>query len=363
MSKKDYYNVLGVKKGASKEEIKKAYKKLAKKYHPDVNKTDDGAADRFKEINEAASVLGDDKKREQYDRFGTADPGFGGQGAHGFDFGDIFDTFFGGGGSSFGGRRRSRRGADLQYDMEIDLEEAAFGATKHIIIPKLETCDKCKGTGAKSESSIKTCDQCRGSGKVTRQQRTPFGIFQTTTTCRRCNGSGKMIKDFCPLCDGQGRVKKSRKIEIKIPKGVTNGSRLRISGEGEAGEAGSQSGDLYIVLHIRPHDIFDRSGNDLYTQAKISFVLAALGGEIEAPTIEGKNAIIKIPAGTQPGTIFRLSGKGMPSLHGYGTGDLKVKVDIEVPKKLGKKQKELLKEFDKDMKKNKTLFERIKDAL
>ncbi len=369
MGKKDYYETLGVDRNATREQVKKAYKKLAKKYHPDVNK-DEGSAEKFKEINEAAAVLGDEKKKAQYDQFGTAE-GFQGGDFSGFDFrdfsgsfdfGDIFDSFFGGGFGGFGRRSGPMRGADLQYDIEIELEDAAFGTTKHIIIPRLELCEKCEGSGAESASDIKTCDECNGSGKATRRQRTPFGVFQTTTTCRRCRGSGKMIKDYCKICDGAGRIKKNRKIEVRIPAGVFEGSRLRISNEGEAGEKGASSGDLYVVMHIREHDTFERVENDVYVDINISFVQAAMGDEIEVPTLDG-NASMKIPAGTQPGTVFRLAGKGIPDLRGYGTGDEKVRVNVEVPKKLNKKQKDLLKQFDKELKKKKGLVDKIKDAL
>ncbi|MBW3003122.1 molecular chaperone DnaJ [Candidatus Woesearchaeota archaeon] len=355
---KDYYEMLGVSRDASKEEIKKAYKKLAKQYHPDINK-EEGAAEKFKEINEAAAVLGDDEKRRQYDQFGTAD--FSGQGFDfsdmfgsfsSFDFGDIFDQFFG------GGRRRSgpARGADLRYDIEISLEEAASGTKKNIIIPKLESCKKCNGTGAKNSSDIKTCPECNGSGYTKRAQRTPFGMFATTTTCKRCRGEGKVVKEFCPMCDGAGRVEKNKKIEITVPAGVDNGSRLRVSGEGEAGEKNGPGGDLYIVIHVREHEIFHREGNNLYITVPISFTQAALGAEVQVPTLEGI-AKLKIPPGTQPATVFRMRGKGIKSLRGFGSGDEMVRVQVEVPKKLSKKQKELLKKLDEELKKKKkTLF-------
>ncbi len=366
MAKKDYYQILGIEKSANRDEIKKAYKTLAKKYHPDLNKDDPSSAEKFKEINEAASVLSDDKKREQYDRYGSTE-GMGAEGFSGFDFsdfgsqfdfGDIFDTFFGGG---HGSRRRSARGSDLQYDLEIDLEEAASGSSRHITIPRLEVCGYCHGLGAKDENAIKACEECHGSGRVTRRQQTPFGMFQSTAPCRRCGGVGKVISEECSHCEGQGRVRKSRKIEVQIPKGVTDGIRLRITGEGESGPAGSASGDLYIVMHIKPHKVFERVDSDLYTEVTMSFVLASLGGEVDVPTLDG-NATIKIPAGTQTGTLFRIKGKGMPHLRGHDHGDLKVRVTIETPSKLTKRQKELLKEFDEETKKNKGLFDRIKEA-
>jgi len=363
MAEKDYYKILGVSKDASKKEIKKAYKRLAKKYHPDLNKEDPDAVEKFKGVNEAASVLGDDNKRQQYDQFGAAGSqssgygqGFGGfdfsdfaGGGGSFDFGDIFDALFGGGGRN----RRSagqQRGSDLRYDLEIELEDAAFGAAKTIIIPRLEQCKKCKGTGAESEADIEICSQCHGSGMVTQMRRTPFGMFQSTTTCPRCRGQGKEIKKECPVCDATGLVKKTRKIEIEIPLGAEDGTRLRVTGEGEAGEKGGPSGDLYVVIHIRPHKIFERHGNDLFLEAQISFTDAALGGEINVPTLDGK-AKLKIPSGTQTGTVFRMNGKGILNMRGLGTGSENIKVTIEVPTRLSSKQKKMLEEFDKSLSK------------
>tara|TARA_Y100000310_G_C20668795_1_gene809113 strand:+ start:505 stop:1590 length:1086 start_codon:yes stop_codon:yes gene_type:complete len=352
---KDYYDILGVDKDASKEDIKKAYKKLAKKYHPDINK-DPEAADKFKEINEAASVLGDNQKKEQYDRFGSADGGqpggagfdfrdFGGFSS--FDFGDIFDQFFS------GGRRRKRGpmpGADLRYDMEITLEDAAFGVEKHIKVPRLEHCKKCKGTGAKSSSDVVTCNECNGTGYVKKTTRTPFGIIQQTGSCSKCHGDGKYTKETCVECDGTGLVKNVRKIEVEVPKGANTGTRLRIQGEGEAGEKGAPCGDLYIVLHVKEHDIFSREDNDINLDVPISFVQAALGDNIEVPTLEGK-AKLKIPPGTQTNTIFRMRDKGIQHINGYGIGSENVKVIVKVPEKLTKKEKQLLKEFEKERKK------------
>ncbi len=369
---KDYYNILGVDKSATKEDIKKAYKRLAKRYHPDLNK-EEGSADKFKEINEAAAVLGDDKKREQYDRFGTADfQGFQG-GTEGFDFsdfnfgssfdfGEIFDTFFGGRGGSGRRRRGPARGNDLGYEMEVTLEEAAFGVEKHILIPRFEKCPHFQGSGAESDSDIKTCDQCNGSGYVTRQTRTPFGMFQSTTTCRRCGGEGKVVKEACNSCDGTGLVKHNRKIKVDVPSGISDGSRLRIAGEGEGGERGGPPGDLYILIREKEHDIFEREEYDLHLDAQISFVQAAMGDEIEVPTLKGK-ARLKIPPGTQTGTVFRLRGEGVPHLRGSGRGDELVKVVVQVPKKLSPKQKQILKEFDKETAKaEKGIFGKIKEA-
>ncbi len=358
---KDYYETLGVDKSASKEEIKKAYKKLAKKYHPDLNKENPESADKFKEINEAAAVLGNEQKRQQYDQFGTAAEGFGQGGGFGgfdfsdfmsgsgFDFGDIFDQFFGGGGRRRGRRSSPSRGSDLRYDLEVSLEEAASGTKKNLVVPKLTTCDKCKGSGAQSDSDIKTCTTCHGRGSVVQQTRTPFGIFQQTSTCRSCGGEGKVIKNPCPVCDGEGRIEKKKKIEVEIPAGVSNGTKLRVRGEGEAGAKGGPNGDLYVVIYVQEHDIFKRDGDDIYLDVPITFTQAALGDEIEVPTLEGK-ASLKIPSGTQSHTIFRMKNKGIPHLQGYGKGSQNVRVVIKTPDKLTKKQKELLKEFEKGFK-------------
>ncbi|MFH1439744.1 MAG: molecular chaperone DnaJ [Candidatus Woesearchaeota archaeon] len=379
MVKKDYYELLGVSKNATKEEIKKAYKKLALKYHPDraPQENHNEYEEKFKEINEAASVLGDDQKRQQYDQFGTAEPNFSGFNAsdfsdfagfgESFDFGDIFDSFFGGGGRSGSGGGRSRRypqrGADLQYGLEITLEEAAFGVDKEISIPRYESCTKCDGTGARSLSDIKTCNTCNGSGAYRRTQRTPFGIFQTTTTCNKCNGIGKTITVFCNQCEGSGRVRKTRKIDISIPKGVSTGTRLRVSGEGEAGEKGAHTGDLYVLIKVREHKIFTKDGNDIYLEIPISFSQACLGDEVDVPTLRGK-VNMKIPAETQSNTVFRIKGKGIPNIRGFSRGDEFVKVVVETPKKLTKKQKELLKEFDNLTKDKplKSFFDKIKDV-
>ncbi|MBD3313180.1 molecular chaperone DnaJ [Candidatus Woesearchaeota archaeon] len=373
---KDYYKILGLDKSATKDDIKKAYKKLAKKHHPDINK-EEGSAEKFKEVSEAAAVLGDDQKRQQYDQFGTADfSGFQG-GAGGFDFSDfmrgaegfgfdfdsIFDSFFGG--SMFGGGRRRRgpqRGSDLIYDIEIDLKEAAFGTGKNITVPKMVRCGKCDGKGADSESDIIRCPDCNGTGTVKQARRTPFGMFQTVTTCRKCHGEGTTIKNPCKECDGSGLVEETSRIKVDIPAGVDNGTRLRISGEGEAGPKGGPAGDLFVRIHVRSHKIFERRGNDLFMDMPVSFSTAALGGEIDVPTLDGK-AKMKIPSGTECNTVFRLKGKGIPSLRSYGTGDQKVRVIVDVPSKLSKKQKELLKEFDKESRNvNKSFFEKIKGS-
>ncbi len=363
---KDYYEVLGVPRTASIDEIKKAYKKLAKKHHPDLNKSAD-ATEKFKEINEAASVLGDAKKREAYDRFGSAGEGFS-AGGSGFGYSDfsgfgnvdineLFERFFGG--SSFGGfggggrgreRRRQRRGSDLVFELEVSLEEAASGVQKTVTIPRMERCHECSGSGAATADGIKECGDCGGSGYVQRTQRIAFGAFTTTSACGKCRGSGQVITSPCKACHGRGTVEKVRKIDVKIPAGVDSGHRLRISGEGEAGEHGSSPGDLYIAIRVRPHRLFERRGSDIYAEIPITFATAALGGEIEVPTLDGK-AALKIPSGTQGNTVFRMAGKGIPDIDSGDKGDENIKVVVAVPEKLSKRQHELLKELEKEEKK------------
>ena len=358
---KDYYKTLGIESNATKEQIKKAYKRLAKKYHPDLNKSKD-ADEKFKEINEAAAVLADDEKRTKYDQYGTTAEQFS-RGSEGFDFSDfmsdvsdagfdfdsIFEGFFGGR-SPFRQKRGPRRGADLRCDMEITLNDAAEGAKRHIVIPRLESCTKCHGSGAESESDIVSCPDCNGSGSKKITQRTPFGLLSTTTTCGKCTGQGKYIKEECVVCDGTGVVKKTRKLEINVPAGAEEGTNLRVHREGEAGEKGAEPGDLYVIIHLKEHEIFERHGDDIYVKIPIQFTIAALGGEIEVPTLDGK-AKLKIPAGTQNNTIFRMKGKGIPYLHDHDRGDENVEVIIDVPERLSKKQKELLKEFEQASKK------------
>lgn len=352
MSKRDYYEVLGVGKSASKDEIKKAYRKLSKKYHPDINKEPD-ANDKFKEIKEAYEVLSDDSKRSHYDQFGHTDPnqGFGGFG--GGDFGggfggfeDIFNTFFGGGGG--GGRRRDpnapRAGADLQYTMTLSFEEAVFGKETDIQIPREETCETCDGSGAKRGTKPETCSHCHGTGQLNIEQNTPFGRIVNRRVCHYCSGTGKEIKDKCATCGGTGKVKKRRKIHVKIPAGVDDGQQLRVSGQGEPGINGGPAGDLYIVFHINPHEFFERDGDDIYCEMPITFVQSALGDDIEVPTIHGK-VKLKIPAGTQTGTKFRLKGKGVPNVKGYGVGDQHILVRVVTPTKLTEAQKQLLRDF------------------
>jgi molecular chaperone DnaJ len=364
---KDYYEILGVEKNASKEDIKKAYKTLAKKYHPDLNK-DSNASEKFKEINEAQRVLTDDNLRANYDRFGTSGPGFEGfdfsranqgqGGFEGFEFGgdmdNIFDMFFGGG---TGRRRRNgpTRGSDLRYDMEITLEEAATGTHKNITIPRTEACDKCDGKGVEKDSDIVRCETCGGSGMVSRSQRTPFGMFSTSHPCNKCNGTGKIIKKPCHKCNGRGVEEVKTEIKVDIPAGIDEGNRLRITEEGEAGLRGGPNGDLYVVVHVKEHEIFSREGNDISIEVPLSFVEAAMGAEIEVPTLKGK-ATLKIPAGTQTDTTFKMKGEGLPSLRGMGHGNENVKVIVQVPKELTKRQKELLMEFERETTKQRKGF-------
>lgn len=359
---KDYYKTLGVDRKATKEDIKKAFKKLAMKYHPDRAPEDKKKEyeEKFKEINEAVSVLGDDKKRAQYDQFGSSafqqGAGFEGydysdvmsqfrSGVFG-DFDDIFEHVFGGSSSAAGRvagqRRRGRRGADLLYETEITLEEAAKGTEKTIALNKLEHCPSCQGKGART---LESCSHCQGTGYLRRTQRTAFGIFQQTGPCSHCHGRGEVAKDTCSECQGEGLVRKKKKLEVTIPAGVEEGMRLRVPGEGEVGDHGP-AGDLYLQVHLQPHAYFTREGANLHLTLPLSFTQAALGDEIEVPTIDGK-AILKIPAGTDSETLFRMRGKGMPTLRGE-RGDQLVKVRIEVPKKLGKRQLELIKELKEE---------------
>ncbi len=358
--KKDYYEVLGVPKEATVLQIKKAYRSMALKYHPDRVADDKKAesSERFKEISEAYGVLSDVKKKSMYDQYGhagidqnyTADDIF-----RGADFssvfgesglGDIFNQFFGGGGGGFdifgGGRTssRARRGRDIQYEVDVTLREAYAGISKKIKIPRNEHCTECDGSGAKSANAMKKCDTCGGRGQVVMSS----GFFSMQQTCSACNGQGQIITEHCPKCRGKGINRVTRTIDVNIPPGVDNSSRLRVSGEGEVGKAGP--GDLYLYIHVLPHDIFQRDDNDLYMQLPLSFVTAALGGEISVPTIDG-SVEMKIPAGTQSGKVFRLKGKGMPSLRGGYKGEQYVKVMLHVPKKLTSEQKELLEQFAK----------------
>ncbi|KOA21243.1 chaperone protein DnaJ [Clostridium homopropionicum DSM 5847] len=345
MANKNFYDVLGIPKGASEDEIKKAYRKLAMQYHPDRNQGNKEAEEKFKDINEAYQVLSDPQKKAQYDQFGTTDFS-GAGGAGGFDFSgmggfeDIFDSFFGGFSSQ---RRRNgpERGADLEYTISLTFEEAVFGVEKEISISKNENCDTCNGTGAKPGTSPKTCDKCGGTGQVKYQRSTPLGSFVTTSTCDKCGGKGNIIDSPCTSCHGKGTVRKNKKIKIKVPAGVDTGNVLPLRGQGEPGKNGGPSGDLYVNIRVAPHQVFSRKGFDISIEEHISFGKAALGTEIRVPTIDG-DVKYKVPAGTQPGTIFRLKGKGVPKVNGHGRGDQYVKLIVDVPKNLDDKQREAL---------------------
>lgn len=349
--KRDYYEVLGVSRDASTEEIKKAYKKLAKQYHPDLNPDSKTAEEKFKEVNEAYSVLSDENSRARYDQFGHNDPGAAGYGGGGFDFsgfggggfGDIFETFFGGG---FGGGRAAdpnapQEGNDLRVDVEVSFEDAAKGVEQEIALTRMETCPTCHGSGAKPGTKRKTCASCHGSGKQRVNQTTAFGQFQTVRSCPACGGRGSIIEEACPDCQGSGRTRQKRKLKVNIPAGVDTGSRLRMQGEGEGGLNGGPAGDLYVYVTVRSHKYFRREGDNVYLEQPISFAEAALGAEIEVPTLEGK-VKLEIPEGTQTGTTFRLRGRGFPKLRGYGKGDQHVRVKVTTPTHLSKEQKELL---------------------
>ncbi|MBN2689922.1 MAG: molecular chaperone DnaJ [Gammaproteobacteria bacterium] len=352
MSKQDYYAVLGVQKNASEADIKKAYRKMAMKYHPDRNAGDKKAEEKFKEIKEAYEVLSNPQKRSAYDQFGHAgvNAGMGGAGGAGFEgFGDIFGDIFGdmfSGGARGGARRRSyaQPGADLVYNLSIDLEKAVFGETIKIKLPVYSKCKKCEGTGAKKGSSPTTCSTCGGSGQV-RMQR---GFIAIQQTCPNCHGAGTVINDPCPECGGQGRVREQKTLSVKIPPGVDDGDRIRLAGEGEAGLHGGPAGDLYVQIHVKPHAIFERDGNNLLCDVPISFVMASLGGELEIPTLSGK-VKLKIPPETQSGKMFRLRGKGVKSVRSSLTGDLLCKVAVETPVKLTSVQKEMLRKFEESI--------------
>ncbi|MGZ4032305.1 MAG: molecular chaperone DnaJ [Tumebacillaceae bacterium] len=368
MSKRDYYEVIGVSKDAAPDEIKKAYRRLARQYHPDVNKEDPNAGDKFKEITEAYEVLSDADKRANYDRFGHADPNQygGGGGGQGFgDFGDIFDMFFGGGGRQQ--RNGPQRGQDLQYQMQLDFKEAAFGTEKTVEIPRWEECDVCDGSGAKPGTKVSTCPTCNGSGQQEQMVNTPFGRMMNRATCRTCAGTGKRIEQKCTACHGEGKMRKRRKVNVKIPAGVDTGNRLRMSGYGEMGAKGGPPGDLYVVFAVREHDFFKRDEEDVYCEIPLTFVQAALGDEIEVPTIDGK-AKLRIPEGTQSGTTFRLRGQGIPIINRTNArGDQHVRVTVVTPTTLTDKQRDLLRELASTMgedthEQQRTLFERLKQA-
>lgn len=345
MAKRDYYEVLGVSRDASTQEIKKAYRRIAMKNHPDRNPDDPDAHEIFKEASEAAEVLTSEEKRRQYDQYGhAAFEGMGGPGAGGFgggSFSSIFEDMFGDIFAGGGGRRGPVRGADLKYVLELELEEAVRGVEKTISFATLVPCDECDGSGAKKGTSPIDCVQCGGLGQVTARQ----GFFQIQQTCPRCRGKGKIISDPCGKCGGGGRMEQEKTLSVKVPPGVDTGDRIRLSGQGEAGPAGAQPGDLYVQVAVREHPIFTREGADLFCEVPISFVDCALGGELEVPTLDGR-VTLKIPEGTQTGRLFRLRGKGVPPVRGGATGDLYCRVQIETPVNLTRKQKELLREFD-----------------
>lgn len=360
MSKRDYYDVLGVAKGASADEIKKAYRKKAKELHPDRNADNPNAEAQFKEANEAYEVLKDAEKKTAYDRFGHAafEGGMGGAGARGGNpfgaggggdfssaFSDVFDDLFGdfmGGGARGGGRGRAARGSDLRYNLRISLEEAFSGMQKSIQVPTSIACGSCNGTGAEGGAEPTTCPTCSGMGKVRAQQ----GFFTVERTCPTCSGLGQIIKNPCNSCSGTGRIEKDRSLSVNIPAGVETGTRIRLAGEGEAGMRGGPSGDLYIFIEVSSHELFERDGNNLYCRVPVSMGTAALGGSIEVPTIDGGRGRMQIPAGSQAGRQMRLRGKGMPALRGGGTGDMFIELAVETPVNLTARQKELLREFE-----------------
>jgi molecular chaperone DnaJ len=367
VSKRDYYEVLGVARSASQDEIKKAYRKLARQYHPDVNKDDPNAAEKFKEISEAYEVLSDPEKRARYDQFGHADPTQGMGGGAGFDgfgdfggFGDIFDMFFG------GGRRGPQRGRDLEYELDVEFEEAAFGTEKQIQIPRTETCSTCNGSGAKPGTKVEQCSVCHGTGEQQQVVNTPFGRMVNRKTCSACRGRGVRISSPCPDCSGQGRRRVRRTVTVRVPAGVDTGTRLRIPGAGESSPNGGQPGDLHIVIHVRPHKVFERDGANVYIDFPLTFVQAALGDEVEVPTLDGP-VKLRIPEGTQTGTSFRLRGKGIVRLGTNQRGDQHVRVHVMTPTNLTERQKDLLREFAKETgetphEQSRTFIERMKSA-
>ena len=373
--KRDYYETLGVDRGAGEDDIKKAYRKAAKKYHPDLNPNDTAAEQKFKEVNEAYEVLSDGQKRSRYDQFGHAgvDPSYGaGGGAGGFDMdfgdlGDIFSSFFGGG---FGGGRQSnpnapRRGADTSVTVVLSFEEAAKGCTKTINVTRVEECAGCRGSGAAEGSNAKTCPACHGSGQVKVTQRTPFGAMQTAKVCDQCRGSGKTIDNPCKVCAGKGRVRRQHQQEVTVPAGIDDGQALNVRGQGDAGTRGGPAGDLHINISVRPHPVFDRQGYDIHCDIPITFVEAALGAEINVPTLDGP-VKMTVHEGAQPGDVHKLKGKGIQRLQAYGRGDQYVRLVVEIPRNLTEDQKTVLKDFERatddgHYKKRRTFFDKIKE--
>ncbi len=380
--KRDYYEVLGVDKGASEEEIKKAYKKMAKKYHPDLHPDEPDAAEKFKEVNEAASVLTDADKRARYDQFGhegvdgNMGGGFGG-GFEDFGFGgfsDIFDSIFGGGQSRRSDPNRPRRGDDIAVKIDISFEEAAFGAEKEVTIHRRDECSVCHGSGAAAGSSPKTCPTCNGTGQVRTVQNTPLGQMQSVRPCNQCHGEGTIIENPCSACHGNGYVRKKHTIKVQVPAGMDDGNTLRVGGEGNAGSKGGPAGDLYVETSVRPHKLFERVRDDVYADEDITFAQAALGATIRVPTLDG-DVSFDIPSGTQNGAVFRLKGKGIPHLRGKGRGDHRIKVRVIVPGDLSEEQRDLLKAFDQTLedknyvkstkkaeKSHRNFFDKMKDA-
>ncbi len=366
MDKRDYYEVLGLDKSASDSDIKKAYRKMAKKYHPDFNPGDKEAEGKFKEVNEAYQVLSDADKKSAYDRYGHAAFEQGGGGAGGFggfgggfgdgvdiDLGDILNGMFGGGFGGFGGGSRASRGPkpgrDLSVNVSITFEEAAFGVEKEVTFAAYEYCPTCKGSKAKPGSKVEKCAKCGGTGRVRTVQQTMFGAMQSETTCPDCHGKGEKITDPCPECRGEGRVRKTKTIKVSIPAGIADGQQIRVAGKGDVGDLGGQTGDLYVRVYVQNHSIFQRQGNDVYMEMPISFTKAALGSELSIPTLDG-NVKFTIPAGTQTGSKFRLQGKGIPDIrNNKRRGDQYVTVKVEVPKHLTEKQKEILRQFEEEM--------------
>ena len=373
-NKRDYYEVLGVSKTASEDEIKKAYRSLAKKYHPDMNPGDKEAEVKFKEVNEAYAVLSDSDKRSKYDRFGhdafdpTSGGGFGGFGGFGgadFDFGDIFSSFFGGGGGSSRSRANMPMdGDDIATRITISFEEAAFGCKKEVNFARVESCSECGGSGAKKGTTPDTCDECRGTGRITVKQQTMLGYMQTQRACPKCSGRGKTIKDPCPECNGKGRVKINKKLEVNIPAGIDSHQNIILRGQGSAGVNGGSNGDLIIEVRVLADKIFERDGNNLYCEVPINFAEAALGADVDVPVLGGGTEKLKVPEGTQSGASFTLRGKGIPNVNTGRKGDLIITVEVETPKNLNSKQKELLRAFadsleDKNGAKRQSFFKKL----